>query len=92
VKIGINGFGRIGRLVMRAATQHPDVRVVAVNDPFMDPEYMVYLFKYDATHGPYKGSVETKDGKLFIDGHEIAVYAKREPAYTLGNSWSRLCC
>jgi len=80
VKIGINGFGRIGRLVMRAATQHPDVRVVAVNDPFMDPEYMVYLFKYDSTHGPYKGSVETKDGKLFIDGHEIAVYAKREPA------------
>jgi len=80
VRIGINGFGRIGRLVLRASFSHPNVRVVAVNDPFMDVAYMVYLFKYDSTHGRYKGSVEEKDGKLIIDGHEISVYAKRDPA------------
>lgn len=80
VKIGINGFGRIGRLVFRAAQQHPDVSVVAVNDPFMDVEYMVYMFKYDSTHGQYKGTVSHKDGKLIVDGKEVAVYAKRDPA------------
>jgi len=80
VRIGINGFGRIGRLVLRASLSHPNVRVVAVNDPFMDVAYMVYLFKYDSTHGRYKGSVEEKDGKLVIDGHEISVYSKRDPA------------
>jgi len=80
VRIGINGFGRIGRLVLRASFSHPNVRVVAVNDPFMDVAYMVYLFKYDSTHGRYKGSVEEKDGKLVIDGHEISVYSKRDPA------------
>ncbi|GBG74341.1 hypothetical protein CBR_g18752 [Chara braunii] len=55
VKIGINGFGRIGRLVLRASLNHPNVQVVAVNDPFLDPEYIVYLFKYDTVHGKYKG-------------------------------------
>jgi len=80
VKIGINGFGRIGRLVLRASLSHANVQVVAVNDPFMDVAYMVYLFKYDSTHGRYKGTVEEKDGKLIIDGREIAVYAKRDPA------------
>jgi len=80
VKIGINGFGRIGRLVIRASLAHPDVSVVAVNDPFMDVEYMVYMFKYDSTHGRYKGEVSHKDGKLIIDGKEIAVYDKRDPA------------
>jgi glyceraldehyde 3-phosphate dehydrogenase len=79
VKIGINGFGRIGRLVMRAATEHSNVAVVAVNDPFMDVEYMVYMFKYDSTHGRFKGTVEHKDGKLIINGQEIAVYDKRNP-------------
>jgi len=80
VKIGINGFGRIGRLVLRASLSHANALVVAVNDPFMDVAYMVYLFKYDSTHGRYKGTVEEKDGKLIIDGREIAVYAKRDPA------------
>jgi len=79
VKIGINGFGRIGRLVMRAATEHSNVSVVAVNDPFMDVEYMVYMFKYDSTHGRFKGTVEQKDGKLIINGQEIAVYSKKNP-------------
>lgn len=79
VQIGINGFGRIGRLVMRAATEHPDVSVVAVNDPFMDVEYMVYMFHYDSTHGRFKGNVSHKDGKLIINGQEIAVYDKKNP-------------
>ncbi|KAF9348861.1 hypothetical protein BGX26_012765 [Mortierella sp. AD094] len=76
VKIGINGFGRIGRLVLRAALQQSDVVVVAVNDPFIDLEYMAYMFKYDSTHGRYKGKVETKDGHLVVDGHKISVYDK----------------
>jgi len=80
VRIGINGFGRIGRLVFRAAVEHPEVSIVAVNDPFMDVDYMVYMFKYDSTHGRFKGTVEAKEGKLIINGKEIAVYAKKEPA------------
>jgi len=58
---------------------NPNVAIVAVNDPFMDVQYMVYMFKYDSTHGRYKGHVSEKDGKLVIDNHEIAVYAKRNP-------------
>jgi len=80
VKIGINGFGRIGRLVFRAALSHPGVTVTCVNDPFMDVAYMVYMFKYDSTHGRFPGTVEEKNGKLVINGIEVAVYAKREPA------------
>ena len=69
VRIGINGFGRIGRLVCRAALAHPDATIVAVNEPFMDLDYMVYLFKYDSVHGNYKGEVMHKDGNLIIDGN-----------------------
>jgi glyceraldehyde 3-phosphate dehydrogenase len=79
IQVGINGFGRIGRLVMRAATSHPEISVVAVNDPFMDVEYMVYMFQYDSTHGRFKGTVSHKDGKLVINGQEIAVYAAKNP-------------
>jgi len=78
IKVGINGFGRIGRLVFRAAQSHPNVQIVAVNDPFMDVHYMVYMFKYDSTHGRFNGTVETKDGKLVINGHEVAVYEKKK--------------
>jgi glyceraldehyde 3-phosphate dehydrogenase len=78
-RVGINGFGRIGRLVLRAALSSRKVHVVSVNDPFMDPEYMVYLFKYDSTHGHYKGTVETRDGKLIVDGNEILVHTERNP-------------
>jgi len=78
--VGINGFGRIGRLVMRASLKHPEVKVVAINDPFLDVDYMVYLFKYDSTHGRFPGDVRNKDGKLVIDGHEISVYAEKEPS------------
>ncbi|KAF9911613.1 hypothetical protein BX616_010541 [Lobosporangium transversale] len=79
VKIGINGFGRIGRLVLRAALQNKQVEVVAVNDPFIDADYMVYMFKYDSTHGRYKGHVEAKDGHLIVDGHKIAVHGFKNP-------------
>jgi len=80
-KAGINGFGRIGRLVMRASLSHPEVAVVAINDPFIDLDYMVYLFKYDSTHGNFKGDVhadKTKN-KLVIDGHEISVFMEKDP-------------
>jgi len=80
VQIGINGFGRIGRLVLRASTSHPDVKVVAVNDPFMDLDYMVYMFKYDSTHGRFNGTVEAKDGKLVINGNAIEIHTEKDPA------------
>jgi glyceraldehyde 3-phosphate dehydrogenase len=80
VKVGINGFGRIGRLVLRAALFNPEIKVVGLNDPFLDPDYMAYLFKYDSTHGRFKGQVEAKDGKLVINGQEITVFTERNPA------------
>jgi glyceraldehyde 3-phosphate dehydrogenase len=80
-KIGINGFGRIGRLVTRAAfsAMNKGVTIVAINDPFIDLDYMVYMFKYDSTHGKWKGTVEQKDGKLVIDGNPITCFTERDP-------------
>lgn len=83
-KVGINGFGRIGRLVLRAGIEKDSVDVVAVNDPFIDLEYMVYMFKYDSTHGRFKGCVEAKDGKLIVSAtggskHTIAVSQEMKP-------------
>jgi len=80
-KIGINGFGRIGRLVTRAAfsAMNKGVTIVAINDPFIDLDYMVYMFKYDSTHGKWKGTVEQKDGKLCIDGNAITCFTERDP-------------
>jgi len=80
VKVGINGFGRIGRIVLRNALLHEDVEVVAVNDPFIDLQYMVYMFKFDSTHGRFKGSVDVKDGKLVIQGKSITVFGEKDPA------------
>ncbi|XP_068614126.1 glyceraldehyde-3-phosphate dehydrogenase [Brachionichthys hirsutus] len=80
VKVGINGFGRIGRLVTRAAFTSKKVEIVAINDPFIDLEYMVYMFKYDSTHGRYKGEVKVVGDKLVIDGHKISVFHERDPA------------
>jgi glyceraldehyde 3-phosphate dehydrogenase len=80
VKVGINGFGRIGRIVMRNAILVEGIEVVAVNDPFIDLDYMVYMFKYDSVHGNFKGTVEQKDGKLWIQGKPIAVFGERDPA------------
>jgi len=80
VRIGINGFGRIGRLVLRAAVEHNDVSVVAINEPFMDVDYMVYMFHYDSTHGRFKGTVGKKGDKFVVNGHEIAVFNQKDPA------------
>jgi len=78
-KIGINGFGRIGRLVLRAAVLK-GATVVAINDPFISLDYMVYMFKYDSTHGQFKGEVK-EDGKfLYVNGNKISVFNERDPA------------
>jgi len=78
-KIGINGFGRIGRLVLRAALEN-GAQVVAVNDPFIPLDYMVYMFKYDSTHGRFKGEIIAQDGNLIVNGQKIAVFQARRPS------------
>ncbi|XP_073451521.1 glyceraldehyde-3-phosphate dehydrogenase [Aquarana catesbeiana] len=80
VKIGINGFGRIGRLVTRAAITSGKVEVTHINDPFIDLNYMVYMFKYDSTHGRFKGDVKAENGKLVINGTSINVSNERDPS------------
>jgi glyceraldehyde 3-phosphate dehydrogenase len=81
VKVGINGFGRIGRIVFRNAIQHPDIEIVAVNDPFIDPKYAVYMLKYDSTHGRFDGEVSATDsGDLVVNGKTIKMYQERDPA------------
>lgn len=80
VKVGINGFGRIGRLVFRAATQKKDIQVVAINDPFIDLEYMVYMLAYDSIHGKFKGDVKAENGKLVVNGNAITVFAEKDPS------------
>lgn len=79
VKVGINGFGRIGRLVFRAALNNPEIEVTGINDPFIDVEYMVYMLKYDTVHGQFKGTIEVKNNKLVVDGKAIAVYGSMKP-------------
>ncbi|KAI8643364.1 glyceraldehyde-3-phosphate dehydrogenase 2 [Parasitella parasitica] len=79
-QVGINGFGRIGRIVLRASLANPEVQVVAINDPFIPLEYMVYMFKYDSVHGRFQGTVEAKEGKLVVNGKEISVFSERDPA------------
>jgi len=80
IRAGINGFGRIGRLVLRAALEHPHVKVVAINEPFMDVDYMVYLFKYDSVHGHFKGEVGKNGDKFVVNGQEISVFTSKDPA------------
>ncbi|GHT10535.1 glyceraldehyde-3-phosphate dehydrogenase [Endomicrobiia bacterium] len=79
IKVGINGFGRIGRLVFRAAQNRSDIKVVAVND-LIDVEYMAYMLKYDSVHGTFKGTVEVKNGNLIVNGNTIRVTAEKNPA------------
>ena len=79
IKIGINGFGRIGRIVFRAAQHRDDIEVVGIND-LIDVEYMAYMLKYDSTHGRFDGPVEVKDGNLVVNGKTIRVTAERDPA------------
>ena len=80
IRIAINGFGRIGRLVLRLALQRKDIEVVAVNDPFISNDYAAYMVKYDSTHGRYKGTVSHDDKHIIIDGVKIATYQERDPA------------
>lgn len=79
VKVGINGFGRIGRLVFRASLERADVAVVAINDPFIDLEYMVYMLKYDTIHGQFKGDIKIESGKLVVNGRPVFVYGAKNP-------------
>ena len=79
IKVGINGFGRIGRLVFRAAQKRDDIVVVGIND-LIDVEYMAYMLKYDTMHGQFDGSVEIKNGNLVVNGNEIRVTAEKDPA------------
>lgn len=79
IKVGINGFGRIGRIVLRNALKNPNVKVVAVNDPFIGPDYAAYMFKYDSTHGSYQGEVKAVGGALVIDGAHIKVFCEKDP-------------
>mmetsp|Transcript_2852 Transcript_2852/g.10847 ORF Transcript_2852/g.10847 Transcript_2852/m.10847 type:complete len:335 (+) Transcript_2852:86-1090(+) len=80
IKVGINGFGRIGRLVMRAAATNPKIEIVGINDPFIPTEYMKYMLKYDTTHGKYAGTVEAGDGQLVVDGSTVKVFGERDPS------------
>ncbi|MCX6228554.1 MAG: type I glyceraldehyde-3-phosphate dehydrogenase, partial [Bacteroidia bacterium] len=79
IKIGINGFGRIGRLVFRAAVDRNDVEVVGIND-LIEVDYMAYMLKYDSTHGRFSGTVSVEDGSLVVNGKKIRVTAERNPA------------
>jgi len=81
IRVGINGFGRIGRLVFRAALERDDIDVVGLNDPFLDADYMAYLAKYDSVHGCYRNEpVSASDGKLVVGGREIGVCGEMKPA------------
>ena len=79
IKIGINGFGRIGRLVFRASLDHKNVEVVGIND-LITPDYMAYMLKYDTMHGRFDGTVDYTDHSLIVNGHEIRVTAEKNPA------------
>lgn len=78
-KVGINGFGRIGRLAFRAAVGRKDIEIVGIND-LVEPDYMAYMLKYDSTHGKFDGTVEVKDGHLIVNGKKIRVTAEKDPA------------
>ncbi|KAL5612143.1 hypothetical protein BROUX41_000313 [Berkeleyomyces rouxiae] len=80
VKVGINGFGRIGRIVFRNSVGHSDVEVVAVNDPFIDPTYAAYMLKYDSTHGVFNGTIEVASDGLVVNGKKVVFYQERDPA------------
>jgi len=89
IKIGINGFGRIGRLVCRAAINNPNIEVVAINDPFMETDYMAYLFTYDSIHGTWIGDVSCSKNQLIINGNKIRKCSEKSPENI---DWSGVDC
>lgn len=82
-KVGINGFGRIGRLVLRACLEK-NLTIVAINDPFIDVNYMVYMFKHDSTHGKFKGEVREEGGMLIVNGQRVRVFQEKIQPIFLG--------
>ncbi|KAF2478768.1 glyceraldehyde-3-phosphate dehydrogenase [Neohortaea acidophila] len=80
VKVGINGFGRIGRIVFRNAQEHGDITVVACNDPFIEPHYAAYMLKYDSQHGIFKGEIEVDGKDLVVNGKKVRFYNEKDPA------------
>ena len=87
IRVAINGFGRIGRLVFRAASQRSDIQIVAIND-LIDAEYMAYMLKYDSTHGRFDGSVEVQDGSLLVNGEFVRVCQNAIQQTYLGQKWA----
>ena len=79
VKVGINGFGRIGRLVFRAAVKNPNIEIVGIND-LITPDYMAYMLKYDTVHGRFDGTVDYTENSLIVNGKAIRVTAEKDPA------------
>ncbi|KAL2135850.1 hypothetical protein VTI74DRAFT_6613 [Chaetomium olivicolor] len=80
VKVGINGFGRIGRIVFRNAVEHPEVEIVAVNDPFIEPKYAEYMLRYDSTHGVFNGTIQVEGTDLIVNGKRVKFYTERDPS------------
>ena len=80
IRVGINGFGRIGRLVFRAGLDNPNIEFMGINDPFMTPDYCAYMLRYDTIHGQYKGDISFTDNSIIVNGHEVKFFAEKEPA------------
>jgi len=80
IKVGINGFGRIGRIVFRNAVEHQDIEIVAVNDPFIETKYAAYMLKYDSSHGVFKGDIGVETDGLTVNGKKVKFYTERDPA------------
>jgi glyceraldehyde 3-phosphate dehydrogenase len=80
IKVGINGFGRIGRLFFRAALQNKEVEIVGINDPFISGDYAAYMLKYDSVHGRFNGTVEGSEGQIVVNGKKIPMFAEKDPS------------
>ena len=88
IKVGINGFGRIGRMVLRCSLQHPEIEIVGIND-LCPADYLAYMLKYDTMHGRINAQVSSGDNSIIVDGHVIPVYAERDPATCPGRRSAR---
>ena len=89
IKVGINGFGRIGRLVFRAGISRSDIEFVGINDPFMTPDYMAYMLRYDTMHGQFDGTIEYTDDAIIVNGKTVTSPGAR---WAPSMSWSPPAC